>query len=84
MGNFYIKFKDNMIKSVISFFAMMVFFILLSACAEFKEAGQSIGNTAKNVTTDIGHGSRDTVQAIGRGTKRVVQSVVEDPAPVSK
>ncbi len=78
------KLKDNMIKSFISFFAMMFFFILLSACAEFKEAGKSIGNTAKNVTTEIGHGSRDTVHAIGRGTKRVVQSVVEDPTPASK
>jgi Na+-transporting NADH:ubiquinone oxidoreductase subunit NqrA len=78
------KLKDNMIKSFIRFFAMMVFFILLSACAEFKEAGKSIGNAAKNVTTEIGRGSRDTVHAIGRGTKRVVQSVVENPTPASK
>ena len=34
---------------------------LLSACAEVKEAGRSIGHTTRNVTRDIGHGSRDTV-----------------------
>lgn len=63
---------------------MMVSFILLFACTELKEAGQSIGNVAKNVATDIGHGSRDTVQVLGRGTKKVVQSVVGDPVLVSK
>ncbi len=63
---------------------MMVFFILLSACAELKEACQSNGNVAKNVATDIGHGSRNTVQVLGRGIKRVMQSVVEDPFSVSK
>lgn len=73
-----------MIKSVIKFFTCLAMSCLLSACAEFKEAGRSIGNTTKNVTTDIGHGSRDTVQAIGRGTKRVVKSVTEDPAQPSE
>lgn len=69
-----------MIKSVIKLFTLMAMLCLLSACPELKEAGRSIGHTAKNVTTDIGHGSRDTVKAIGRGTKRVVKSVTEDPA----
>lgn len=68
-----------MIKTVIKYFTFLAMLCLLSACAEFKEAGQSIGHTTKNVTTDIGHGSRDTVQAIGRGTKRVVKSITEDP-----
>jgi len=67
--------------SVITFFTCLGISCLLPACAELKEAGQSIGNTTKNVTTDIGHGSRDTVQAIGRGTQRVVKSVTEEPAP---
>ena len=69
-----------MIKLVIVFFTTLMVSSLIFACAEIKEAGQSIGHTAKNVTTDIGHGSRDTVQAIGRGTKRVVKSVTEEPA----
>jgi hypothetical protein len=66
-------------KTVINYFTFLAMLCLCTACAEFKEAGKSIGNTTKNVTTDIGHGSRDTVQAIGRGTKRVVKSVTEDP-----
>lgn len=69
-----------MIKSVIKIFISLALVGLCSACAEMKEAGRSVGNTTKNVTTDIGHGSRDTVQAIGRGTKRVVKSITEDPA----
>ena len=73
-----------MIKTVIKFFTFLAMLFLLSACAEFKEAGQSIGNTTKNVTTDIGHGSRDTFQAIGRGTKRVLKSVTETPAQPSQ
>ncbi|SJM89938.1 exported hypothetical protein [Crenothrix polyspora] len=69
-------------KTVIQFLplSVMLCFLLLPACAEFKEAGRSIGNTTKNVTTDIGHGSRDTAQAIGRGTKRVFKSATEEPA----
>ncbi len=68
-----------MFKSVINIFTFLAMLCLLSACAEFKEAGRSIGHTTRNVTTDIGHGSRDTVQAIGRGTKRVVKSITQDP-----
>ncbi|MFI3184590.1 MAG: hypothetical protein QX198_01250 [Methylococcaceae bacterium] len=68
-----------MIKTIIKYFTFLLILCVLSACAEFKEAGLSIGNTTKNVTTDIGHGSRDTVQAIGRGTKRVVKSITENP-----
>lgn len=73
-----------MIRSVIKFFAGLTLLCLLSACAELKEAGRSIGSTTKNVTTDIGHGSRDTVQAIGKGTKRVVKSITEEPAQPSQ
>jgi hypothetical protein len=63
--------------------------LLLSACAEFKDAGRTIGHTTRNVTreighgtrdvaTDIGHGTRRTVKAIGEGTQDVVKSVTED------
>jgi hypothetical protein len=82
--NIYLNGEDDMSKTVITYFIVLASLCLLSACAEFKEAGHSIGNTTKNVTTDIGHGSRDTVQAIGRGTKRVVKSVTEDPAKPSQ
>jgi len=79
-----LKGEDGMIKTVIKYFTFLAMLCLLPACAEFKEAGHSIGDTTKNVTTDIGHGSRNTVQAIGRGTKRVVKSVTEDPAQPSQ
>ncbi|MFZ2452648.1 MAG: hypothetical protein WAW36_19235 [Methylovulum miyakonense] len=69
---------------ITKFFTGLALLCLLSACAELKEAGHSIGNTTKNVTTDIGHGSRDTVQAIGKGTKRVVKSITQDPAQPSQ
>jgi len=82
--NVYRKSEDDMNKSVINFFTLLAISCLLPACAELKEAGQSIGNTTKNVTTDIGHGSRDTVQAIGKGTKRVVKSITEEPAQPSE
>lgn len=61
-------------------FTVMILLCLTMACAEFKEAGRSIGHTTRNVTTDIGHGSRNTVKAIGRGAKRVVKSIAKDPA----
>lgn len=67
-----------MIKIFKLFFVYTYFLALLSACAELKEAGRSIGHTTRNVTRDIGHGSRDTVKAIGRGTKRVVKSVAQN------
>ncbi len=69
-----------MLKLIIKFLIFVALSCVLLACAELKEAGGSIGSTAKNVTTDIGHGSRDTVKAIGRGVKRVTKSVVEEPA----
>jgi hypothetical protein len=50
----------------------------LSACAEVKEAGRTIGHTTRNVTTEIGHGTRDAAKSIGRGTRRVVESVTAD------
>jgi hypothetical protein len=48
---------------------------LLSSCAEFKDAGRTIGHTTRNVTTEIGHGSRDVARDIGHGTRRVVKSI---------
>ena len=51
---------------------------LMSACAEMKDAGQTIGHTARNVTREIGHGSREVAKAVGKGAKRVVIAVQEE------
>jgi predicted small secreted protein len=66
-----------MIKTTIIFLTIMAVSCLLSACAEVKVAGHTIGHTTKNVTQDIGHGSRDTVKVLGKGTKRVVKSITQ-------
>lgn len=50
----------------------------LSSCAEFKEAGRTIGHMARNVTREIGHGTRDAAIEIGHGTKRVVNSIGQE------
>jgi predicted small secreted protein len=64
-----------MIKLIASF---VIPCFVLSACAEFKDAGRTIGHTSRNVTREIGHGTRDAAKAIGSGTKRVVKSVTTD------
>jgi hypothetical protein len=51
---------------------------LLSACAQLKEAGRTIGHTTRDVATTIGHGTRDAAKAVGEGVKRVVKSAPED------
>jgi hypothetical protein len=80
-----------MIKLTRKFLALLalLYLALLSACAEVKEAGKTMGHTTRNVTREIGHGTRDvtrtighgtrdTVKAIGKGTKEVVKSVTDD------
>ena len=49
-----------------------------SACAEMKDAGRTIGHTARNVTREIGHGSRDVAKAVAQGAKKVVIAVQEE------
>ena len=51
---------------------------LASACAEMKDAGRTIGHTARNVTREIGHGSREVAKAVSKGAKKVVTAVQED------
>ena len=58
-------------------FAVLVL-LSMSSCAEFKEAGRTIGHTTRNVTREIGHGTRDAAKEIGHGTRRVVKSIGED------
>ena len=50
---------------------------LLSACAQIKEAGRTIGHTTRDVATEIGHGTRDAAKAVGEGVKKVAQSATE-------
>lgn len=63
-----------------SVYILLVIFVLtglLSACAEFKEAGRSIGNAGKEVGVAIGHGSRDAAKAIAVETGKAADSVAE-------
>ena len=66
-----------MIISFAKLFALLVLFFtgLLSSCAEFKDAGRTIGHMTRNVTREIGHGTRDAARDIGHGTKRGVQAI---------
>ena len=66
-----------MIISFAKLFALLVIFStgLLSSCAEFKDAGRTIGHMTRNVTREIGHGTRDAARDIGHGTKRGVQAI---------
>jgi hypothetical protein len=51
---------------------------LLSACAQIKEAGRTVGHTTRDVTREIGHGTRDAAKAVGEGVKKVAKSATED------
>ena len=63
--------------SFAKFLALVVIFStgLLSSCAEFKDAGRTIGHMTRNVTREIGHGTRDVARDIGHGTRRGVQAI---------
>lgn len=78
--------QKTRLKMIIPFIKLFVLSsaLLLLSCAEFKEAGRTIGHTTRNVTTEIGHGSRDVVKEIGHGTKRVVKSIGDDSADGEK
>lgn len=51
---------------------------LLTACAQVKEAGRTIGHTTLDVATAIGHGTRDAAIAVGDGVKKAVKSAPDD------
>jgi hypothetical protein len=78
--------KKNMIISCAKFVALLILFSagLLSSCAEFKDAGRTIGHTARNVTWEIGHGSRDVAKDIGYGTRRGVKTIGQGTKNVVK
>ena len=66
-----------MIISFTKLFALLILLStgLLSSCAEFKDAGRTIGHMTRNVTREIGHGTRDAARDIGHGTRREVQAI---------
>jgi hypothetical protein len=51
---------------------------VLSACAQVKEAGRTIGHTTRDAARAIGHGTRDAAKAVGEGVKKVVKSASDD------
>jgi hypothetical protein len=59
-------------------FLVVLLGCLLSACAQVKEAGRTIGHTTRDVTREIGHGTRDAAKAVGEGVKKVAKSATEN------
>jgi hypothetical protein len=51
---------------------------LLSACAEVKETGRTIGHTTRDAARAIGHGTRDAAKAVGEGARKLVRSAPDD------
>jgi hypothetical protein len=66
---------DSLMKVV---FLIVLLGCLLSACAQVKETGRTIGHTTRDVATTIGHGTRDAAKAVGEKVKKVVKSAPED------
>ncbi len=60
-----------------SLFIFTASLFVLTACAELKDSGKTIGHAAKDVTTSIGHATRDTAKSIGQNTKSVVNDITE-------
>ena len=59
-------------------FSLVLLGCFLSACAQVKETGRTIGHTTRDVTRAIGHGTRDAAKAVGEGVKKVVKPAPED------
>ena len=59
-------------------FSLALLGCLLSACAQVKETGRTIGHTTRDVAREIGHGTRDAAETVGEGVKKVVRSATED------
>lgn len=47
----------------------------ISACAEMKSAGRTVGHTTRDVTRTIGHTTRDATKQIGHSTRDAVTGV---------
>ncbi|HEX9271120.1 MAG TPA: hypothetical protein VGA01_02780 [Candidatus Binatia bacterium] len=66
------------VRARIAFLLVLLGAFSLSACAQIKEAGRTIGHTTRDVTREIGHGTRDAAKAVGEGVKKVVKSATDD------
>ncbi len=55
-----------------------------SACASIKEAGRTVGHTARDVTREIGHGTRDVARDIGEGTREAAKTAADGVKKVVK
>lgn len=62
-------------KNQIAKFVYIGICLFMSACAELKDTGSTIGEGAKDVATSIGHASRDAAKSIGKNTKKVVEDI---------
>ena len=70
---------DKMVNSRVKIvFLLVLLGYLLSACAQLKEAGRTIGHTTRDVAREIGHGTRDAAKSVGEGVKKVVKSATDD------
>lgn len=70
---------DKMVNSRVKIvFLLVLLGYLLSACAQLKEAGRTIGHTTRDAAREIGHGTRDAAKTVGEGVKKVVRSATED------
>lgn len=49
--------------------------LTLAGCAEFKEAGRTVGHTTRNVTREIGHTTRDVTREIGHASRDAAKEV---------
>ena len=47
----------------------------ISACAEMKSAGRSVGHTTRDVTRTIGHTTRDVTKTIGHETRDATKQI---------
>jgi hypothetical protein len=65
-------FRRKMFNSQVKIaFLLVLSGCLLSACAQVKEAGRTIGHTTRDAARAIGHGTRDAAKAVGEGVKKV-------------
>jgi len=69
---------DKMFNSAVRFILVLSLAgEFLPGCGQIKDAGRTIGHTARDVTKEIGHGAREITKEIGHGTRDVAREVGE-------
>lgn len=58
--------------------ALMALGLMISGCADIKEAGRTVGHTTRDVTREIGHTTREVTREIGHGTRDAVKQVGDE------